>query len=93
MRRKGGTSWKNVFADIFELPKDIMLDVPRLVLIGNLQLFLENHRGIIEYGERKIRIAVSNGEIAVSGKGLQIRSLLSQELSIEGVIEGIAYEE
>ncbi len=55
---------------------------------------MENHRGIIEYGERKIRIAVSNGEIAVSGKGgLQIRSLLSQELSIEGVIEGIAYEE
>ncbi len=93
MKRKRGTNWKDVFADIFELPKDIMLDMPRLVLIGNLQLFLENHRGIIEYGEQKIRIAVGNGEIAVCGKGLQIRTLLNRDLSIEGEIEGIIYEE
>ncbi len=93
MKNKRRGNWKDVFADIFEMPKDVILDLPRMVLVGNIQLFLENHRGIIEYGEQKIRIAVINGEIMVHGKGLHIRSLLTEELSIEGIIEGIEYEE
>lgn len=93
MRRKGKGGFKDVFADIFELPKDVILDLPRMVITGNIQMILENHRGIIEYKEQKIRIAVSNGEILVHGKGLQIRSLLHDELSVEGIIEGIEYEE
>jgi sporulation protein YqfC len=40
-------------ADFFELPRDIVLDLSRLTLIGNRQIYLENHKGIVEYDERK----------------------------------------
>ena len=32
------------------------MDLPRITLIGNLQLFVENHKGIIEYSDSRIRI-------------------------------------
>ena len=91
--KKKGEGFKDILVDFFELPKDLILDLPRLVLIGNYQLILENHRGIIEYGEQKLRIAVSNGEVIVRGKNLQIRSLLNEELSVEGAIEAVEYED
>lgn len=93
LKKKAKGNWKNVFAELFELPKDVIMDLPRMVLIGNMKVVLENHRGIIEYGEQVIRIAVNNGEILFRGKDLQIKSLITEELSIEGVIESIEYEE
>lgn len=38
---------RSELADFFELPKDILLDLPRLTLLGNLRLVIENHRGLI----------------------------------------------
>ncbi len=93
MKKKKSVALKDLLAEFFELPKDIMLDLPRLVLIGNLQLILENHRGIIEYSNEKVRIAVSNGEVIVKGSKLQIRGLFTDELSIEGYIETVKYED
>jgi len=93
LKKKKSVALKDLLAEFFELPKDIMLDLPRLVLIGNLQLILENHRGIIEYSNEKVRIAVSNGEVIVKGSKLQIRGLFTDELSIEGYIETVKYED
>ena len=93
MKKKKSVAFKDLLAEFFELPKDIMLDLPRLVLIGNRQLILENHRGIIEYSDEKVRIAVSNGEVMVKGSKLQIRGLFTDELSIEGCIETVEYED
>ena len=44
---------KESIAELLEFPKDIMLDTSKVVMIGNLQIFIENHKGIIEYTEKK----------------------------------------
>ncbi|HHX87971.1 MAG TPA: sporulation protein YqfC, partial [Firmicutes bacterium] len=66
--------------------------LPRLTLVGNLQLLVENHRGVIAYSDQVIRIGVSNGELVVKGRELQIKNLYAEELMIKGVIEGLEYE-
>ncbi len=87
---KGG--FKAIISEMFELPREVVLDLPRLTLVGNVQIYLENHRGVIAYDESRIRIGVNNGEIIIRGSNLQIKNLMAEELLIKGTIEGIDYE-
>jgi len=90
-RRKKG-SFKEVVADFFELPHEVLLDLPRVTLVGNVQLYIENYRGVISYDENQVRLSVNNGEIIIRGEQLQIKNLLEEELLIKGVIGSLTYE-
>jgi len=84
--------WRESLVDLLELPREIMLNQPRLTLIGNLQCYMENHCGVIEYTGERIRIAVSSGEVIIRGSGLMIRYLGREELAVDGEIAGLDYE-
>ncbi|EDT8929413.1 sporulation protein YqfC [Salmonella enterica subsp. enterica serovar Mbandaka] len=44
---------------ILDLPDDVVFDLPKITLIGDIQLYIENHRGIIEYTPKTRRIQLS----------------------------------
>jgi len=90
-KKKKEGFWRKGLAEVFDLPKDVIMNLPRLTIIGNLQIYLENHRGVIQYNENQIRLAVNNGELIIKGHRLQIRNLFSEEIYIDGEIEGIEY--
>lgn len=77
-------------ADLFEIPKNVLLDMPRIVLVGNVQLTVENHQGIVEYTQQRVRVATSRGEVAVEGRGLSIGRITKTEIAIDGRIHRIA---
>jgi len=81
-----------VIADFFELPQEIILDLPRITLVGNMQLYIENHRGVISYNQNEVRLSVNKGEVIIRGEGLQIENLLEEELLIKGMLESLSYE-
>lgn len=83
---------KNKFAELFEMPKDTVLDAPRISMVGNMELVLENHRGIIEYTEEKIRIRINNGQVVISGAELIIEDLTKQTVNIKGQIIDISFK-
>ena len=90
--KKGAGRFKAIFSELFELPKEVVLGFPRLTLVGNIQLLVENHRGVISYSDQLIRIGISNGELVIKGREMQIQNLYTEELMIKGVIEGVDYE-
>lgn len=92
MDRKGEKKWRQNLADLLELPREIMLNLPRLTIVGNLQCYLENHRGVIEYTAEKVRVSVNGGEIIVRGRELVIRYMGNEEIAIDGSIESVDYE-
>ena len=69
--------------DLLDLPPDVVLDLPKLTLLGDCQLSLENHRGIIEYIPEQIRVSTNRGEIRVKGVDLVIKSIA--KIEIEGL--------
>ncbi|HHY99340.1 MAG TPA: sporulation protein YqfC [Firmicutes bacterium] len=79
------------FAEALDIPHDIVLDLPRLVLFGNLELRVENHRGLIEYTEDTLRLGLPTGELRVDGHGLALRKISADELIIEGEISALAF--
>jgi len=82
---------KSSISDILELPKDIVLDLPKIVMIGNMQMYIENHKGIIEYSKQRIRVNTNNGILRIIGKDMIIRTIVSEEIAIIGEIEVVEF--
>lgn len=82
---------KESISELLELPKDIMLDLPRITLLGNLQLYIENHKGIIEYTKVKIRVNTREGVLRIMGNDLLIKNIVSEEIIICGKIHSIEF--
>jgi len=83
--------FKRRFSDYLELPGDIMLDLPKIILVGNLQVFIENHRGIQEYNPKLVRVVVNDKVVEVTGEGLTLRNILTDEICVEGRINSLSF--
>jgi sporulation protein YqfC len=82
---------KRQMSDMLEIPSDIILDLPKVVMFGDIQLFIENHRGIIEYSQENVRVNVGDYEVAVTGEDLLLRNILPDEICLEGRIKGVRF--
>ncbi|VBB06086.1 sporulation protein yabp/yqfc [Lucifera butyrica] len=79
-------------AGFLEIPEDIVLDLPRITMLGNKQLLIENHKGIIEYTSSLVRVKLSQGELIVNGSELMLGNLQIEQILIEGLIGTLKYE-
>lgn len=79
--------------DILEMPPDVMLDLPKLVMIGQQELLLENHRGIIEYSLTRVRVQTSVGQITITGEELLLKNLKPDEMLVKGKISAVTIED
>ncbi len=79
-------------AEVFDLPGDLVAGLPRVELIGDRQLRMEHHRGILAYGTEEIHISGGRIILKVRGEGLELRSMNAGALLITGRIQGIELE-
>lgn len=92
--RKLHQKLKRWTAGILDLPKDVVLDMPRITMIGPLQMYVENHRGVLLFDKHELRLLLSNkGQLLVRGERLVIRQILPEEVLLEGVIKEVHYLE
>ncbi|MEK8129663.1 sporulation protein YqfC [Paenibacillus filicis] len=78
-------------AKLLDLPQDVALDLPRITMIGNLQLYIENHRGVIHFSSESLKLALPKGRLEVTGSNLAIRAIMPDEVMIEGTIRDVQY--
>jgi sporulation protein YqfC len=82
------TKWTT---DMLDLPQDVIFDLPRVTMIGNIQLYVENHRGVLHFSENYLKLALTHGHMEIHGKQLSIRAILPEEVFIEGLIDEVKY--
>ncbi len=80
-------------ANLLEIPKDLALDLPRITLLGRDEVYIENHRGVIEYGSSRLRINLSRGFLEIEGQELEISTLMPEEIAIVGEINSIRFSD
>ncbi len=73
------------------MPQDVVFDLPRVTAIGDRQLYIENHRGVLHFSDHQLKIALTKGELEISGKELVIRTIWTDEIFVEGMITGIQF--
>jgi len=76
---------------ILDLPPDVVMNLPRVTMIGNVQLYIESHRGVLHFSEELLKLDLTKGQLEVHGKNLAIRAILSEEVFVEGTIYEIKY--
>ncbi|MFD3258449.1 sporulation protein YqfC [Paenibacillus lentus] len=77
--------------EALDLPGDLVFDLPRLTLIGNKQLLIENHQGVVHFSPDELHLELKQGMLTVEGAELVIKAIMPEEVIIEGRISGIKY--
>jgi len=94
IRKKKKEQKKNLkekVSNILELPKEIMLNIPKITILGCQNLLIENYKSVIEYENCRIKINTNIGEIKIIGTKMSIRGITAEEVIIEGDINSFEY--
>lgn len=79
------------FTEMLELPKEIVLDMPKLTMLGNGDLIIENYKGIVEYDEDILRVNTTSGIIKVNGEDVYIKEITPESIMIYGNIFSLEF--
>ena len=82
---------KSKIAEKLNIPQDISEGVPIVTVTGKNEIYVENYKGIIEYGKCCIKIQTKVCRVTFSGKNLEIVYYTNVDMKITGEIESICY--
>ncbi len=91
-KKRVANELKKRFTELGDLPKELVTNYSRMVLMGGNEFTIENYSGIIEYETNKIRLRSASGIITVVGENLVINDMDNEELYIKGKIRNIEIE-
>lgn len=76
-----------------ELPEDLDPQVPRLTVIGNGQMLLENAAGIRSYTRERAVLLTGSGPLFVTGSDLVLREMAGFRVLITGILQSWGFED
>lgn len=83
--------FKERISNVLAVPQEIVMDVPRIIFDSNTKVFVENYKGISEYSTESIKINAGRYIISLQGCNLEIKSMTSEEVLIEGIINTVDF--
>lgn len=72
-----------------ELPVNLAAGVARLEVLGNREVYMDRHRGVLSYSTETIDVNGGTVVVRVHGRELRLLVMTGQELRITGIIERI----
>lgn len=79
-------------ADAWGVPKDVIMNIPRLTVSGDREIYIENHKGVAEYTDSLIRISTAMGNVKIYGKNLVITAIRREDVLVSGRFIKVEYE-
>ncbi|API90574.1 MULTISPECIES: sporulation protein YqfC [Bacillota] len=75
----------------FALPSDVLLELPRITVIGQLHVYIENHKGLASYSDTELKLKANKGYIRITGSAFVLKLMLPEEILLEGTIRDITF--
>lgn len=91
MAKKLGQRIRGWMSKHMELPPDVMMDLPRITMIGQIHIYIENHQGLIAFSDKELRLLLKQGQLLVKGKTFVIKTILPEEILLEGKIDEVLF--
>lgn len=82
---------KSKIAEKLNIPQDISDGLPIVTVTGKNEIYVENYKGIIEYGKCCIKIQTKVCRVTFTGKNLEIVYYTNVDMKITGEIEAVCY--
>lgn len=83
---------KEKVADNLDLPYDVVLNIPKLSISGNRELYIENYHSLIEYTDKLIRIKTADYILKIDGAELEIDFINRFDVKIFGIFFKITFD-
>ena len=91
MERGKRTAPLEGLAELFDLPGDLVAGQVHLEMMGDRQLYVERHAGILSYSNLCIDVNTPRGILRVEGERLELLAMTGEELRIGGRIRQIGW--
>ena len=91
MAKKWGHYLRKWVTKNMDLPQDVMMDLPRITMIGHIHIYIENHRGLITFSDKELRLLLKQGQLLIKGKAFVIKAIMPEEILLEGKIDQVIY--
>lgn len=82
---------KNKVSEELNIPKEVILDIPKITIIGNTEVTIENHKGIIQFSKECIKLNSKIGIITINGSEFEICYIGDKTIILNGAFKGIFY--
>lgn len=76
-----------------DFPSEISMDLPRVIVVGNREITVENHSGIIAFENNMVKIKSRIGVVTIYGENFKILFIGDTSMTMSGKFKGIEYEE
>nr|WP_162990657.1 YabP/YqfC family sporulation protein [Maliibacterium massiliense] len=91
-KEKGArTRGSHVITSFFDIPEDTIGDVPRIILLGDGRLYVEGHRGMLEYTQTRIRLRTATAILSVEGERLMLEEITPENTMLVGRIDTVGF--
>ncbi|MBO8176856.1 sporulation protein YqfC [Aeribacillus pallidus] len=91
MIRNFRQTMKRWFSQQMDLPNDILMDLPRITMIGKIHIYIENHKGLLSFSDKELRLLLKQGQLLIKGHSFVIKTILPEEILLEGNIDQVIY--
>lgn len=83
---------KETIAEKLDLPRDVVLNMPKITITGENEIIIENHKGVILFEEKEVKINSNVGLITIYGSGFEILFMGGSTLTVSGKFKSVVYE-
>ena len=74
-----------------DVPVDALRGLARMEIVGDGEMLIENHTGIIEYSPADVKVAAKRRIIHIKGEDLLLDGMDAENLHIKGKIKTIEF--
>ncbi|MGL5380827.1 sporulation protein YqfC [Clostridium sp.] len=83
---------REILVEKLDFPKDVILDMPKIVVLGDGEITVENHKGIATFERNMIKINTRVSPIIINGENFEILYIGNTTITISGKFKSIIYE-
>lgn len=80
-----------MISQTMDLPQDVIMDLPRITMVGQLHIYIENHKGLLTFTDQELRILLNQGHLLIKGDSFVIKTILPEEILLEGRIDQVIF--
>ena len=77
---------------LFDLPGEALGGMLRVELTGNREVFVGNHKGILELSENEVVLSFGKKEkLHILGSNLIVSAMTTEEIRLSGIIDSVGF--
>ena len=83
---------REILTEKLDLPKDVILNLPKITIVGDSEITIENHKGIILFERNIIKINTKIKIVNIEGKNFEILYIGDSTITMSGKFKSVGYE-